>query len=193
MDTQRLILLVIFSFSLLMLWEAWEKDRRPKPPPPPAAQQSIPLPSKPPAPSAAAPGTIAPTAGGVPAASAPQQGEIVRVSTDLIAAEVDTVGGTLKRVELLRHKDSKDLSKNLTLLGPGHHYEAQSGLAGEGGPNHRTMWRVQPGERSLAAGRDAFELRLTASGKDGLEVQKIYTFRRGTYVIDVALEIRNPG
>ena len=33
MDTQRLILLVIFSFSLLMLWEAWEKEKRPKPPP----------------------------------------------------------------------------------------------------------------------------------------------------------------
>ena len=51
MDTQRLILLVIFSFSLLMLWEAWEKENRPKPPPaPPTAQQGIPVPAKPAAP-----------------------------------------------------------------------------------------------------------------------------------------------
>jgi len=194
MDTQRLILLVIFSFSLLMLWEAWEKERRPKPAAaPPAAQQSIPLPSKPPAPTPQAPGSVAPSPATVPAAAAAQQGEIVRVSTDLIIAEVDTLGATVKRVELLRHKDSKDLTKNLSLLGPEHHYEAQSGLAGEGGPNHRTLWRVQPGERALAPGKDAFELRFTASGKDGLEVQKVYTFRRGSYVVDVALEIRNPG
>src|SRR5205807_10481466 len=31
MDTQRLILLFIFGFSVLMLWEAWQKDARPKP------------------------------------------------------------------------------------------------------------------------------------------------------------------
>ena len=31
MDTQRLILFFIFGFSLLMLWDAWEKENRPKP------------------------------------------------------------------------------------------------------------------------------------------------------------------
>jgi hypothetical protein len=39
------------------------------------------------------------------------------------------------------------------------------------------------GERSLEAGKDAFELRFAATGKDGLEVQKVYTFRRGSYVV----------
>ena len=52
---------------------------------------------------------------------------------------------------------------------------------------------MQPGERALPPGKDAFEVRFTATGKDGLEVQKVYTFRRGSYVVDVALEIRNPG
>ncbi len=40
MDTQRLILLFIFGFSLLMLWDAWEKENRPKPPA--EAQQAVP-------------------------------------------------------------------------------------------------------------------------------------------------------
>ena len=197
MDTQRLILLVIFSFSLLMLWEAWEKEKRPKPPPPPpTAQQNIPAPAKPAAPAAAQTPSAAPSAaapaGAVPSATTPAQGETVRVTTDLMIAEVDTLGATLKRVELLKHKDSKDLKKNLTLLGPDHHYEAQSGLAGESGPNHRTVWRALPGERSLD-GKDSVELRFAATGKDGLEVQKVYTFRRGSYVVDVALELRNAG
>ena len=29
MDTQRLILFVIFSFSALFLWEAWQRDHKP--------------------------------------------------------------------------------------------------------------------------------------------------------------------
>jgi YidC/Oxa1 family membrane protein insertase len=189
MDTQRLILLVIFSFSLLMLWEAWEKEKRPKPAPSPATAQGVPLPEKPAAPAAPA----AKPSAAMPDGASPAKGEIVRISTDLIAVEVDTLGGTLKRVELLRHKDSKDLSRSLVLLGPEHHYEAQSGLAGEGGPNHRTFWRAEPGERALAAGRDEVTLVLSATGKDGAQVRKTYTFKRDSYVIDVALEVQNAG
>lgn len=188
MDTQRLILLVIFSFSLLMLWEAWEKEKRPKPAPSPATAQGVPVPEKP---VAAAP--AAKPSAAMPEGASPAKGEIVRISTDLIAVEVDTLGGTLKRVELLRHKDSKDLSRSLVLLGPEHHYEAQSGLAGEGGPNHRTFWRAEPGERALAAGRDEVTLVLSATGKDGAQVRKTYTFKRDSYVIDVALEVQNAG
>jgi YidC/Oxa1 family membrane protein insertase len=188
MDTQRLILLVIFSFSLLMLWEAWEKERRPKPPPPAAtAQEAVPAPAKP----AAADAPAAKPSAAVPGVEA-AKGETVRVATDLIVAEIDTLGATLKRVELLRHKDSKDLSKNLVLFGPQHQYEAQSGLAGEGGPNHRTLWRAEPGERTLQPGGDEVSVQLVATGKDGLEVHKTYTFKRNSYVIDVALEVRNP-
>jgi YidC/Oxa1 family membrane protein insertase len=186
MDTQRLILLVIFSFSLLMLWEAWEKEKRPKPPPTaPTEQPGVPAPAKP-APPAAKPSAA------VPGAEA-AKGEVIRVSTDLVVAEIDTLGGTLKRVELVRHKDSKDLSKNLVLLGSERQYEAQSGLAGEGGPNHRTLWRAEPGERALAPGRDEVAVQLVATGKDGLEVRKSYTFKRSSYVVDVVLDVRNPG
>jgi YidC/Oxa1 family membrane protein insertase len=193
MDTQRLILLVIFSFSLLMLWEAWEKERRPKPPPAATAEEGVPAPAKP-APSAAtAAAAAAPKPSSVVPGAEAAKGEVIRVSTDLIVAEIDTLGGTLKRVELLRHKDSNDLSKNLVLLGPGHQYEAQSGLAGEGGPNHRTLWHAEAGERALQPGDDQVRVQLVAVGKDGLEVRKLYTLKRNSYVIDVALEVRNAG
>jgi YidC/Oxa1 family membrane protein insertase len=196
MDTQRLILLFIFGFSVLMLWEAWEKEHRPKPAataPAAATQQGVPAPATPAAPAGAAPAAKPPVSA-VPAADAVTKGgETVRVTTDLLVADIDSIGGTLKRVELTRHKDSSDWAKNLVLLGSEHKYEAQSGLTGDTGPNHRTVWRVLPGERSLAAGQETVELRLAAQSKEGLEVQKIYTFRRDSYVIDVALEIRNPG
>jgi YidC/Oxa1 family membrane protein insertase len=193
MDTQRLILLFIFSFSLLMLWEAWDKQGRPKPAAtPPSAQQGVPAPAKPAAPDTAQK-PAAPAVGAVPGADAAEKGETIRVSTDLMVAEIDTLGGSLKRVELTRHKDSKDPTRPFVLLGPDHHYEAQSGLAGDGGPNHRTLWRAQPGERTLAPGQNAVEVRLSAAAKDGLEVTKIYRFKRDSYVVDVELELRNAG
>ena len=191
MDTQRLILLFIFSFSLLMLWQAWEKENRPKPPPP-AVQQGIPVPDKAAAPSAVMSAPPA-ASSGIPTSATSTGGETLRITTDFIVADIDTLGGTLKRVELTRHKDSNDPAKHYTLLGERHRYEAQSGITGEAGPNHRTLWRAEPGGRTLEPGQDLVELRLTASGKDGVQVQKIYTFRRSSYVIDVALELQNKG
>jgi YidC/Oxa1 family membrane protein insertase len=186
MDTQRLILLFIFGFSVLMLWEAWDREHRPKPPAVQAAQPAVPTPAK--APSVAPPpGQVAPSA---PAEAA---GEVIRITTDLIIAEIDTRGGTLKRLELLRHKDSNDPDKNFVLIGPAHQYEAQTGLAGEGGPNHRSLWRAEAGPRTLAPGAESVALRLTAQGRDGVEVEKTYTFKRNSYVIDVSFQVRNGG
>ena len=188
MDTQRLILLFIFGFSILMLWEAWEREHRPKPAPAAITQPAAPAEPQAKAPvSVAAPGQIASTSG--PA----EPGETIRITTDLVIAEVDTRGGTLKRLELLKHKDSSDPDKNFVLISPAHQYEAQSGLAGEGGPNHRSLWKAEPGPRTLAAGADAVELRLSAEGKDGVQVRKIFKFQRNSYVVDVTLELRNGG
>jgi YidC/Oxa1 family membrane protein insertase len=57
---------------------------------------------------------------------------------------------------------------------------------------HRVLWTAQPGARALDAGQEALEVRLTALAS-GLAVTKIYTFRRNSYVVDVALEIKNNG
>jgi len=197
MDTQRLILLFVFGFSVMMLWEAWQKEHAPKPPPAQVSQATaVPTPAAKPGASKSGAAPAAAPAGGaaVPAAAAPAaKGETIVVRTDLIVAEIDTLGATLKRVELLRHREANDSTKNLTLLGDDHHYEAQSGLTGESGPNHRTLWTAQPGPTVLADGQQALEVRLTAQGAQGLSVTKVYRFKRDSYVIDVSLEIQNAG
>jgi YidC/Oxa1 family membrane protein insertase len=200
MDTQRLILFFIFGFSMLMLWDAWQKENQPKPAPQVSSSAAVPTPaSQVPGHSAAPPvaaAAPAPQARGadVPGATAAAgKGETIEVRTDLLVARIDTLGGTLKSIELLRQKEAKDSSKNLLLLGPEHHYEAQTGLTGEGGPNHRTLWTVQPGNTTLGAGEQSLEIRLHAQGKDGLAATKLYRFKRDSYVIDVALEIQNTG
>jgi YidC/Oxa1 family membrane protein insertase len=191
MDNQRLVLLFIFGFSILMLWDAWEKEHRLRPVPqaPAASAPASPAASATPPSPAVAPAAPA-SVPGLTAASA--KGEKIVVHTDLVTAEIDTLGATLKRIELLRHKEAKDAAKNLVLLGPEHLYEAQSGLTGDG-PNHRTLWSAKGGEYTLAQGQDSLEVRLTAQGANGLEVAKTYRFRRDSYQIEVLLEVKNGG
>jgi YidC/Oxa1 family membrane protein insertase len=185
MDTQRLILFVVFSFSLLLLWEAWQKETKPVPASP-TTQGAVPTPSAP---------TAAPAEKGavVPPTAAPAGGprERLRVSTDTVRAEIDTQGGDIDYLELLQQKDSRDETKNFVLFGPDHRYAAQSGLIGAGLPNHRTPFRTLTKELALAPGQDKLEIRLEASTPQGVKVTKILTFHRASYRIDVAEEVEN--
>ena len=183
MDTRRLVLLVIFGFSVLMLWESWQKETQPRPPAA-AVLQEVPAPAVPGAPGRAAPASSVP-----PAA----KGETIRVKTDLFIAEIDTLGGSLNKLELLKHKDSADVTKNFVLFGPEHRYEAESGLTGEGGPNHRTLWSAESGNYTLESGQDSMQVRLSALGRDGLRVEKTYPFHRNSYVVDLTLLVKNEG
>jgi YidC/Oxa1 family membrane protein insertase len=195
MDTQRLILFFIFSFSLLLLWDAWEKEQRPKPAAAsadaPAAVPGVPTPSTPPPPAPGAPAVA--TAVPEAAVAAPAGSEIIRVRTDLLVAEIDTLGGTLRQVEFTRHKDGKDPTRNFVLLGPEHRYGAQSGLIGDGLPNHRSIWRALPGPRELAPGADVLELRLVAEEAAGVAVERLYRFRRNSYLVEVSFDVKNGG
>jgi YidC/Oxa1 family membrane protein insertase len=192
MDTQRLILFIIFSFSLLMLWDAWQRQSRPPQPPPQAQARDIavPTPSAPaqkPAAPAAAP--AAPDAG--PPSAVPAARELIRVTTDYLAAEIDPIGGDIVKLELLRYKDSLDPTKTFALLGPEHRYAAQSGLIGQGLPNHKTAFSARPGAYKLADGEDALEVKLEAATPEGVRVAKTLTFHRSSYLIDIAHEITN--
>jgi len=198
MDTQRLILFFIFSFSLLLLWDAWQKENRPVPVPAPAAQQAPGVPTPAGSLGAAPAAPVKPAAGAVPgaapAAAAPvTPSEKIEVSTDLMVAHIDSLGATLTGLELRKHKDVKDKAKNFVLFGPEHQYVAQSGLIGEGMPNHRTLWRALPGERSLGAGADKLQVRFEAEGAGGVTAVKTYTFHRNSYLVDVGFELRNAG
>jgi YidC/Oxa1 family membrane protein insertase len=190
MDTQRIILLMILSFSLVMLWDAWQRQGQPKPQASPAAAKSeqavTPAPTLPPV----APVVSVPAPGGT-ASQAPK----ALVKTDLLIAEVSAQGGDLSRLELLQHKGTEDKSKNFVLFDSGerHVYLAQSGLIGEGLPNHKTEYKLVPGTNALKEGEDKLELRLEAAGPKGVKTSKVYTFHRGSYVIDVRHEIENTG
>jgi len=201
MDTQRLILFIIFSFSVLMLWEAWQREHRPPPVPQEnAASQAgkaatppgVPVPSIPSGDSArgSAPGQAAvPT----PAGSEHPQQDLIRVRTDVVEMDVSPLGGDIVRLELLKHKDTVDLKQNFVLLSPTFHSALQSGLIGDDLPNHKTQFTSTATEYALKPGQDTLEVRLEASGAHGVKVIKTYTLKRSSYLIDIAQEIANGG
>ena len=197
MDNQRLILFILFTFSVFFLMEAWQKEKNPQPVTGTAPKASAPGQTATPVPTPTQSLNVAPPvppAAGPPAASgALQKGERVHVQTDVYAAEIDTAGGDLRRLELLAHRDTLDKMKNMLLLqqDPAHTYIAQSGLIGNGLPNHRTLYTASDRNITLAAGTDTVSVRLSALAGDGINVAKIYTFRRGSYVIDVGYEVEN--
>jgi len=188
MDTRRLILFVIFSFSALLLWERWQAEHRSPTPP---ATQATAKPSDTPVPAGMAPSsaTRAPNLPQAEPASA-AKGETIRIKTDRYVAEIDTLGGVVKDIELAEHRETEHADKPYVLLQKNDNrtFLAQSGLIGEGLPNHHTLWQAQPGPRELAAGAESLQLTLVSGN-----VKQIFTFHRGSYLIDVAYEVTNAG
>jgi len=137
MDNQRLILFLVFSFSLIMLWEAWQKHGVPvQAGIPPAATVAAPA-----AGTASAPVPV-PSAETIPAAAgqvAPAENAAkVTVTTDLLVAEIAAQGGDLTRLELRAHRATEDGNANFVLFEARHSYAAQSGLIGPGLPRLKT-------------------------------------------------------
>ncbi len=197
MDTQRLILFIVFSFSILMLWDAWQRENRPPAPP---VQQAAPQAAAPGAANVPTPSTTTPAPAAAPGAqsvptdtrAAGSAREPIRVTTDLFVADIDPLGGDIVRLQLLKHKDPVETARDFVLFTPEFNYAAQSGLIGAGLPNHRTAFTYE-GEKAikLADGQDAVAVTLTAPGPDGVKVTKTLTFRRGSYLIDVTQQVAN--
>ncbi len=199
-DMRRTLLWVVFTMSLVLLYDAWNRHN---------GQPTLFGMAAPPAASAVAAGS-APA--GVPAAataalagtpSAPAAavaaGERVEIATDRVKAVFDSVGGTLVRMELLDYRDNNDRSRNVVLFERDGRrlYLAQTGLIStQGGlslPTHLTPMSVVPGPRTLQPGQDTLELRFEGRSEAGVRLVKTYTFTRGSYLVDVKHEVFNEG
>ncbi len=193
MDMRRLFLFLIFSFSLIVLWGEWTRQNQP-----PVPITSLAAPStNPSAPPAAKTAVITPQqVTTTPAESvAEPAGKKIHVTTDTFSVEINTAGGNIERLDLLQHRNANDQSKPISLLQrQGNQvYVAQSGLLGQGLPTHNAVFSAAADEYKLVEGKDTLEVRLTAIGAESAQVTKIYTFHRGSYLVDVAYEIVNTG
>ncbi|PKO25522.1 MAG: membrane protein insertase YidC [Betaproteobacteria bacterium HGW-Betaproteobacteria-8] len=190
MDTKRLILFVIFSFSVLMLWDSWQQKNAPETAAVTAQQQdgSIPQAAKSDLPEVASQADLPQTAG-----FNLEKGQRITIETDLYRGEIDTVGGDLRKLVLLQHR-SDDKQNDFVLLDDAASpllYVAQTGLIGSDLPTHRSVFASSAGSYRMADGSEELEVRLTWVNAAGLQVDKVYTFKRGSYAIGVSHQVIN--
>lgn len=192
MDTRRLVLFVIFSFSIMMLWDAWQQKNHPVV----SAQQQ-------PAQQQVEQGvqTSISTTGNTTtvdnSAFKLEQSQRIKVNTDLFTAEIDTLGGDLRRLILNKHRAEETKNGNFVLMDDSQQpmtYVAQTGLIGAGLPNHKSLFTTTASTYTLEDGAASQQVRLSWQGvgeASGIRVDKVYTFHRGSYLIDVTYEIVN--
>ncbi len=184
MDTRRLILFVIFSFSILMLWDSWQQKNKPHTPAQQQTQVEVP--------SVAGNANTAMNVADEKSFKL-EKGQRIKVSTDLYQAEIDTTGGDLRYLALNQHRAAEVKSGNFVLMDDAQKpmlYVAQTGLLGGDLPNHKSVFTSAAASYTLADGTTSQEVRLSWVG-NGISVDKIYTFHRGSYVIDVTYQINN--
>jgi YidC/Oxa1 family membrane protein insertase len=204
-DLRRTLLWVVFSMSLVLIWDAWQRHNGqpsmfgPAPAKPVAAGASaapgaVPSPALPSSAVVATPGAA--PAVPAPAASAPVAKQVT-ITTDLVKATLDSKGGSLVGLELLKQADQNDRTKNVVLFDQSAKrlYKAETGLippaGGAGLPNHHTVMDLVPGDLELKDGSNELQVRFESVEVGGVKLAKVYTFRRGEYVIGVRHEVVN--
>ncbi len=189
MDNQRLILFIVFSFSLLLLWEGWQSKHAPQPVIP--VTTSVPAASTPPT-----PGQTLNAPAATPAQAGFSKGARAVVETDVLHATIDASGGDLRELKLLNYRETEDKNKVFTLFEDTQTqpYLAQSGLVGKDLPTHRSTYQLNPGTYRLTGGAVQVEVPLVWSDPvTGVRVEKTYIFKRGSYQIMVKTRVINGG
>ncbi|RFC35839.1 MAG: protein translocase subunit yidC [Candidatus Nitrotoga sp. LAW] len=188
----RLFFFLTFSISIMSLWDSWQRTQQPIVRAAPAAVPQIVVPPN----TALNIATTAnPEAIVVATQRKTQAGQKITVTTDYLTAEINTLGGDLRRLEFLQQRDSKNKNKPFVLLREqgAHTYIAQTGLLGTGLPTHNTVFTAEVSEYLLTEGKNTIEVRLLATNVVGAKVTKFYVFHRGGYLVDVGYEIQNIG
>lgn len=218
MDTRRAILWVIFSLSLLMLWDAYMRHTgqgsmfgtgvstpgggAPQGgsgttgPGNAASNASVP----------ASTGSTLPTqtsTNGTPTNLTPVAGAPVSSSDRVILRnkdielEIDTVGARIVRAKLLTQESEAYADGRVTLFDQSQErkYEAQTGLIGAAGsatnfPNHTTVFKRVLGKDGLVSSEQYTTL---AAESGGIKLIKSFSLEPEGYLIKVSHTVQNTG
>lgn len=189
MDTRRLILFIILSLGLML---GWEKFFAPKAPTPTTTTAQV---------------ANSPADGSTPTVANNQVSEngtglasdkIINVTTDLMKVQINTVGGDIRSIDLLKYTDYDDTSKPYQFLMSDNNrvFVAQTGLISPNDnlqlPTHKTVFKAQDYSYAMNSTADSLAVSLTSTAESGgVVVVKTFTFKRGSYVVDVSYQIMN--
>jgi len=202
MDNFRLILIFTLIFILLMMYQAWQEDYGSK-------QPSVASTSTSDMPRAVSPSSDSDLeselsqlseVGSVDLPGAQTQHLLssdsrIYVETDVLKLEIDTTGGDVRRVSLLKYPvDAKIPDNPFSLMNDElpNLFVAQSGLLPkESAPTHQAVYQSEQTNYRLQDNSPDLKVKLHWQNDKGISVSKIYTFLPGSYVIDVKYVVKN--
>ena len=214
MDNQRLLLFLALSLVVLFIWEAWQERNIPQPVLVESEQQNTPRSAitdgaLPEMPMDGAPEIALSESQNLATPKLPereqanekqaqiklQQGKRLRVVTDVLDLDIDTVGGDIRRAFFPIYPISADkpdepfpfMNDRLPRF-----FIAQSGLLSSAdAPDHRAIYQAEKAEYILNAAENVLIVPLTWTSPSGLKVTKTFTFKRGDYLVSINHIIEN--
>lgn len=204
MDNKRIILWGAVGVLAWLNFITWERDYPPIVTPvseSTAASSLTPattsVPALPTASASSASSAITAPAADVAAGAATTSGNKVRVITDVFDLDLNTRGGDIERADLLKYSISKDQPDSLIRLlsdAPATLFVARSGLlaaVASAAPSHLAIFSAETNEYRMQPGQNELAVKLSWNDGHGISIDKIYTFKRGSYAVTVRYDVRN--
>ncbi len=206
-EIRKYVLLAIAALLAVSLWNAWEKEQKAHTLQQVQQQQVVGSSSQ----SAATSTSYTPAAyqgakatqrqslatstkANLNTISAP--GQLVKVQTDDFDIGIDLKSGNLVNLALKQYPVSlkqKNVPFVLLNTDKASLYVAQSGLISAGGKPMGLQFQASQDSYTMQPGQDQLMVTLDARTANGLDVKKIYTFKRNDYLIHVSYQIHNTG
>lgn len=201
MDYRRLILYFALAFIAFSLWSNWLKDYPTVTTAPSTTDANVTtLPS-------AATASVAISTTTVPPPSVTEavttqksarvpEARMITVNTDLFQIKIDTLGGNIISLGLLKYPAAVKSKQPSTLLTdePTHYYVTQTGLTGPEGPDTSkgpVQYQTTQSTYTMADHQNTLKVDLTWRDPDGLLITKTFQFQRDDYAIPVLYTIDN--
>jgi YidC/Oxa1 family membrane protein insertase len=201
MDNLRFVLFILMVFFSYTLWEQWQIDYGPKHETAPARSVNLDAATEQDAPvSTASDSSASPDKPAVPTASPIRSGSgksrKIQVVTDVIQATLDTRGGDIRALNLIKYPVQKDRPEESVrlLTEEGEIFVSQNGFLGDAdsAPSHHTVWQSSaPDHVQISPGNETTRVAMTWDNGNGVKITKTYIFTQGSYVIRLEHTVAN--
>ena len=119
----------------------------------------------------------------------------ITVNTDTVQAVIDEKTGDLRGMTLNQYNSAADEQQKFVLLADGKPltYIAQSELVDANGKNWLEGLTFSSAQKNYTLSGDTLEVKLSAQAANGVNINKVYTFRKNSYLVDVRFDVKNTG
>jgi YidC/Oxa1 family membrane protein insertase len=193
LDVIRYALYGILIFIFVTLYQSWVKEHPVSATPPPSSSSTI---------IKTANDYVPPLANdknsvvSTPQANTELSARLIHIATDMLDVSIDTVGGNITQVKLLKYPEELHSVIPFTLLNNSSddRYLAQSGLLSSSGPDTtsgQAAYTVDQTQYVLANGENELKVNLHWEDSQGTKITKTFTFHRDSYEVDLTYQVIN--